>query len=307
MKQLSLCFLATRPLDNSPGYSLPHYHSSTTCTEARSSRSQVRALPADAHPFSREPAAGVRVSGHTPTPIEAVPAANNGDERLLLIRSTTNSIEKRSLKRALRRADRDGVATYRGRRLLHWTPTFEPQFHQQPKEMITRSIERIRVVEWNCGGLSQEIQLQWFAWLKQDPSIGIFVLAETHWSFSGDYEANGWVLVHSGLDGKRGSGVLIGVRADLTDRASLKWDVLEPGRLLHVRCIVARQQFDSLGLYQHALAWTAQEQQDALMQKRSRIWKQLDAALAGFPFRRSSLLVAGDFNMVCSRRGNQAR
>ena len=130
-----------------------------------------------------------------------------------------------------------------------------------------------------------------------NPSIGVSILIETHWSFTNEYQAENWTLAHSGIEGKRGAGVMIGIRTDLVDPNTLRWRPVEPGRLSHVRCHIKKQHFDIVGLYQHALAKVEQEKQAELMRKRARIWKLLDSTITGFPFR-SSVLVAGDFNMV---------
>ncbi|CAE7279792.1 pol [Symbiodinium sp. CCMP2456] len=206
-------------------------------------------------------------------------------------------IKKRSLKRAMRRADRDGKAAYHGGIIPRWTPPFEPA---APKPQImpwTQTWDRLTVVQWNCGGLSQELQLEWYTWLRRDPSIGVFILVETHWSFTNDFQSEGWTLIHSGTSKKKGAGVLVGIRSDLIDQHSMKWNELEAGRLLHVRCHIRRQQYDILAIYQHALARVSGEEQAELMTRRRALWRKLDGAIAGFPFR-SSLLIAGDFNMV---------
>ena len=196
----------------------------------------------------------------------------------------------------MRKAERDGAGMYKGYKLASWTPRFEPQTSgARPLARVVPQ-QRVKVVQWNVGGFSAELQMEWFAWLRQDPSI-VFILIETHWSFTNEYQAENWTLVHSGTEGKRGAGVMTGIRTDLVDTNTLRWRAVEPGRLLHVRCHIKRQQFDIVGLYQHALARVEQEKQAELMRKRARIWKQLDSTITGFPFR-SSVLVAGDFNMV---------
>ena len=123
------------------------------------------------------------------------------------------------------------------------------------------------------------------------------MLVETHWGFTNDYRAEGWLLVHSGQASKKGGGILIGVRQDLVDASTLKWQELHPGRMLHVRCTMQRQQLDVLGIYQHALAFVPKEQQLELMKQRRSLWTKLDKMLAGLPFR-TSIFIMGDLNMV---------
>ena len=135
--------------------------------------------------------------------------------------------------------------------------------------------------------------------MRKHSEIGVFILVETHWSFTNDYQSEGWLLVHSGVPGKKGAGILVGIRSDLADRQDLKWHEVEPGRLLHVRCRIRKQQYDLLAVYQHALTRGDKEQQAETMKKCGSIWKKMDKTLSGFPFR-SALVLAGDFNMVLS-------
>ena len=296
MKQLTLNFLATKPLNNAQGFSLPQQHADTTSTKARSPRSQVRALQASVNSQITEPAVGVRVSGNPPAPDEVASATNIGGGRHICIRTTADRIKKRSLRRAMNRAGKHGAAQYRGRPLLLRQPGAElPPATRAPKPQAPR----LQMIHWNCSGMSTELQLEWFAWLRQMPEIGVFVAVETHWTFSNEYKSNGWLLIHSGQEGKRGGGILLGVREDLVVPNSLKWQALIPGRLLHARCTIGKQQFDIVGLYQHAMAHVAKEQQAELMSKRRFLWKTLDGLIAGLPFR-SSVLLLGDFNMVLS-------
>ena len=295
MLQTKLRFLRTEPLDAGLGFSVPVLNDATTA--ACSSRSQVRGLYGESSIGSSEPLAGVRVSREAPTLDAVASATKNGEGRLSVIRSTNDRIKKRSLKRALRRAERDGQAAYQGRAIVKWTPPYE---HTQPRPQVlpwTTKRDRIKIVQWNGGGFSQELRLEWYAWLKRDPDIGIFIMIETHWDFSNDFQSEGWLLVHSGTKSQKGAGVLVGIRADLADRGTIKWNEIYPGRLLHVRCYLGPQQYDILALYQYALARGTAEQQADLMVKRQRVWKKMDQALASFPFR-SNLILAGDFNLV---------
>ena len=299
MPQLPLRFLSTAPPTNKQGFSVPNATRTNPTTEACSSRSQVRGLSGESHHQSFEQSAGARVSRNPPTLDEGASAPKYGDGKRLVIRSTNCRIKKRSLKRALQQADRDGKAVYKGGIIPKWTPPYEPRT-STPSVMpwIQRS-DRIKIVQWNCGGLSQELQLEWYTWLRKDPEIGVFILAGTHWTFTNDFQSEGWTLIHTGMTSKKGAGILIGIRSDLTDRSSLKWNELEAGRLLHVRCQIQRQQFDVLAIYQHAMLRANNADMTELMAKRCKLWQKMDKALAGFPFR-SSLLVAGDFNMVFS-------
>ena len=297
MPQLTLSFLSTRPLSDMRGFSIPVTDSTTK--KARSPRSQVRGLNDESLQSDIHQSTGVRVSGISPRPDAVAKAAKDGEVRLHPIKSSSDRIKKRSLRRALRRAEREGGALYKGRALLQWSPPYEPTMLLAPRKPRPRCHDRIKLVHWNCGGYSQALQLEWHTWLQKDPALGIFILAETHWSFSIEFQSQGWTMVHSGVEGKKGAGVMVGIRSDLLDAGTLKWHEVEPGRLLHVRCNLQKQQYDILALYQHATARVAADKLEELRRKRNRLWKLLDGTIAGFPFR-SSLIIAGDFNMVLS-------
>ena len=297
MPQLTLSFLSTRPLSDMRGFSIPVTDSTTK--KARSPRSQVRGLNDESLQSDIHQSTGVRVSGISPRPDAVAKAAKDGEVRLHPIKSSSDRIKKRSLRRALRRAEREGGALYKGRALLQWSPPYEPTMLLAPRKPRPRCHDRIKLVHWNCGGYSQALQLEWHTWLQKDPALGIFILAETHWSFSIEFQSQGWTMVHSGVEGKKGAGVMVGIRSDLLDAGTLKWHEVEPGRLLHVRCNLQKQPYDILALYQHATARVAADKLEELRRKRNRLWKLLDGTIAGFPFR-SSLIIAGDFNMVLS-------
>ena len=147
--------------------------------------------------------------------------------------------------------------------------------------------------------MSAELQLEWFAWLRSQPQVRLFVLVETHWSFTSEYSSSGWRIIHSAKEGSKGGGVMIGVREDMIQEHSLKWRVLIPGRLLHLRVQLQRQQMDIVGVYQTAVSHVSGEQQRELLGQRKKLWNNLDALLAGLPFR-SSIAVLGDFNTTFS-------
>ena len=262
---------------------------------AGSVRSQVRTQYTSEESETRVDAVGARVDGAPPGPSRVASATNNGEVKPLIMRTTHERVRKRTLRRALKRAERGEVAYYQGRCLRPWRPDL-PSAQTSPSITTPLGPERIKVIQWNCSGLSQELQLEWFTWIRQDPTIGIFTLIESHWSFTGDYKAQGWLLVHSGSGRKKSGGILVGIREDLVSKDTLKWQDLEQGRLLHVRCNVKKQQIDILAIYQHALSHTSQEEQQELMRKRHRLWNQMDHVLGGFPFR-SFVILLGDFNM----------
>ena len=167
MPQLKLSFLATQQV-NKQGLSVPTMTATmNSASETRSTRSQVRGSTTDTTCLSQHQSTGARASDGTPGPDAATLVAKNGDARLLIIRSTKDRIKKRSLRRAMRKAERDGAGTYKGHKLASWTPRFELQTSGARPSAIAVTQRRMRVVQWNVGGFSAELQMEWFAWLRQ--------------------------------------------------------------------------------------------------------------------------------------------
>ena len=117
--------------------------------------------------------------------------------------------------------------------------------------------ERVRCIHWNCGGLSEELKLEWETWLRQQADIKIYALVETHWSFSNVYISGDWHITHSAEPGAKRCGVMVGVRKDCVELDSIKWRELIPGRLLHWRGAIGKQQFDIAAVCQTALGLSA--------------------------------------------------
>ncbi|CAE6920896.1 unnamed protein product [Symbiodinium sp. CCMP2592] len=160
-------------------------------------------------------------------------------------------------------------------------------------------VERLQCIHWNCSGLSEELQIEWFAWLRLQPQVKLFVLVETHWSFTSEYRSHGWHLIHSAKEGGKGGGIMIGTREDMTKAEDIKWRVMIPGRLVHLRSVVGKQQMDVIGIYQTAVSHVSGEKQQELARQRNKLWHTMDNLLAGLPFR-SSVVVLGDFNATLS-------
>ena len=65
------------------------------------------------------------------------------------------------------------------------------------------------------------------------------------------------------------------------DQLSIKWREIIPGRLLHWRGTIGRQQTDIVALYQTAMGFVSGDKQDALMRERQKLWKSMDDLLSG--------------------------
>ena len=220
------------------------------------------------------------------------PAKPKGDNASFLTVDALNAqkIKKRSLRRAIRRANIHGTTNYRGR-LLRASHT---QLVLQPVLPVRNHAERFEMISWNCGGLSQLLFQEIKVALSQNPAVKIAVLQETHHTYTNEWRDGEWTILHSPTAKPKQGGIMILIRNDFCVQASLRWQELIPGRLVHLRCFAKAQHVDLVALYQHALPFGSELLAQAL-QKRKVLWGRLDKLLRSFPAR-SSVLVAGDFN-----------
>ena len=293
MQQLSLSFLSTSPaVDTQKGVAARRCEDHEPRAGTRSPRSQVRVPDMARTTPSSQNLVGARVvvaaSGTTVASQEANYEATEPTA------ARANRVRKRSYRRALNRARLLGTANYRGQ-TIHYGPVYPDlrsavQCKQQPKLQ-----PRLNCVTWNCSGLSSELLLEWFVWLRTRPEIQVFALQETHWSGTREWSQEGWNLIHSAADKGRQAGLLFGVRADVASTQDATWAEVVPGRVLHWRGYVGQQQLDVVNLYQHAMSFKNEEQKQAIMQKRQQVWKAVDTTIAALPFR-SSVILLGDFN-----------
>ena len=221
---------------------------------------------------------------------------------LLSWTSTTSSIKKRSIKRAFRRACRDGICWYKGRcftrsdfpQILHSpayepTPPLRPSGHQDLRQYNTKhhSSRRMQFVTWNVGGLSQAKLDEVRHWALSQ-NLSALALVETRWSWSSEWQDAHWQYIHSGDSTTRGSGILIMVSRKLgTD---LRWRECMPGRLVHVQMRLKPRHLDFLACYQYSFQSNTARQTD-----RQRWWECLEHTLSRLP-NRHVLAIAGDFN-----------
>ena len=77
------------------------------------------------------------------------------------------------------------------------------------------------------------------------------------------------------------------VRGKLVPHDLIRYDVVKPGRLLHVRIPFGPQlqdrSLDVLGIYQYP--WDTRKPRAQLLEARAGIWKQLDVVLRRLPRR----------------------
>ena len=213
-------------------------------------------------------------------------AANTGGnhEAVIAARGAQfSSIRKRSFKRAVRRAQLQGETMYRGRKLVSGAP---------PLPVVEKAVQvqnkrRIRFLSWNTGGLSDLLFTELKQWLHepQNRDIGVIILQERHWDFSGDWSTSEWHFCHSTTGRKGSGGIMIGVRSSLATAQNIRWHEASPARLLQVRCFLQEQQLDVIGFYQYALLQTA-GQVDRIHESRHKLLNALDKLLSSLPMNR---------------------
>ena len=110
------------------------------------------------------------------------------------------------------------------------------------------------------------------------------------------------MCIHSGT-GSSQAGILFLIRKTLCDSRDVKHAEMIPGRLVHVR-LPSNPPIDLLGVYQHSwnphnkgLPGSAQQKQQALLQKRLEVLDRIRQWTLGMP-RRNAVLILGDLNVT---------
>ena len=260
---------------------------------ARSSRSQFRGEARSDETAVTNGSLGVRVD--TP-PLGVSEAASAANERgsaagyVNVVGMDSNKIKKRSLRRAIKRAEKQGVSSYEGKQFYS---TALPVPVSRARRGGSQK-QRVGILSWNCGRLTQLLFAEVQVYLKQHPEVHIVILQETHRPHLHEWQDSGWTFVSSPCEKPKSGGILLGARNDFCERDTLRWQEQIPGRLLQARCFAQGQDLDILAVYQHTLPFGAAELKKVLQLRRV-LWNKLDAALRSLPVR-SSIIVAGDLN-----------
>ncbi|CAE7658315.1 unnamed protein product [Symbiodinium sp. CCMP2592] len=174
----------------------------------------------------------------------------------------------------------------------------------------TRPGRRLRIVCWNSGGLNTVTYQEVLQWLKQEDqagrSVDIMCVVETAWREDSEFTTRKdpnvprdpqWHAVHTGT--KEKAGVLCLIRATLVAADEIRYNVLQAGRLLHVR-LQLQVPLDILCIYQ--IAWNPSRSTldpshkvEQLVQQRDKLWKKMSQWVAQVPLRHGFLML-GDFN-----------
>ena len=217
---------------------------------------------------------------------------------------TDTSIKKRSIKRAYKRACRDGLCWYRGQRytpadfpaqlqaqttMASHPPCLTPSGHRDLKQYNGKhgNGRRLQFISWNVASLSQSRLDEIRLWALEQ-NISALALLETRWSWTGEWQDEHWTYVHSGDPSSRGSGILIMICRKLG--SDLRWRECMPGRLVHVQLRLSPRYLDFLACYQFSFQSNTTRQADRL-----RWWECFESVL-GRLATRHVLAIAGDFN-----------
>lgn len=224
-------------------------------------------------------------------------------------RPPMDSVKKRSLKRAFKRAVRDGSSWYKGKcftirdfdpsasGFLNAQPsTPAPKRSQTPSAHDQMACNRhhqrsryLRYMSWNGSGMSHHRLAEIALWCRNQ-CVDILVLTETRWQFTNEWMNDQWMFLHSGHPSQPGAGILLLVSKQLCQPCDLRWNDIVPGRLVHAQIRLPQRNFDVLAAYQHVFST-----HKAKLQERDQWWKALDHCLSSMP-KRHVLLLTGDFN-----------
>ena len=219
---------------------------------------------------------------------------------------------KRAYKRALVRAQAQGVTSYRGRRLTlqqlagaQGEQTIADRTHRQRQGSHIDQPRHPCVLSWNVGGLSNSILDELFLWLAlpQNRCIKIVLLQETRWQFSSEWESESWYIIHAGHSKQKGAGIMTLISKDLCSAEDIRSNEAASGRVLHTRVPGAggHSSLDVINVYQHA--WDQRADAVELKRKRSRILEKVDVCIQQIPWR-NLCICAGDWNVQLEPMSN---
>ena len=177
-----------------------------------------------------------------------------------------------------------------------------------PCRQDTRPAPRVRIMSWNAGGLNSIKYQEVLVWLQAESDAGrgldVCILQETAWPMDSEFTAGldgpgavKWHAVHSA--GKGHDGILCLLRAGFFPSEQIRYNIIVPGRLLHIRALLTVP-LDLLCIYQWAwnpgkAEFNGKNRQEEMLRQRRRIWQSVDKWLGSIP-QRSTCMMAGDFN-----------
>ena len=202
--------------------------------------------------------------------------------------------QKRSYRRALRRAQIHGGTWYRNNWITSSTyVTTKPTMRlPPPPRRLPKTKPRLRLLSWNTWSLTQEL------WQEiQDYGLAhnfdVIFLQSTCWTFSNTWMTSNFHIIHSGNEKDRHCGLLMMISKRLCEPKDISHSALVAGRLQHVRVRLPEHGLDLFNVYQHP--WRPTDTKELNMKNREQVWTALHQSLTKVPFR-NQLLIAGDFN-----------
>ena len=157
--------------------------------------------------------------------------------------TTTQSIKKRSLKRAHRRLQLNGYTWYRGQYWQQVTFPKPPDFiadlttgsttnHRcQPSEHLPSN--RLVFWHWNSGTLSSTRYQELLRYLHLQ-KVDVALISETHWKYNIEWSTQHWHAIHTCSDlscsSEKASGLLLLIAKRCCQAHQLSWRAIAPGR-----------------------------------------------------------------------------
>ncbi|CAE7346734.1 unnamed protein product [Symbiodinium sp. CCMP2592] len=203
---------------------------------------------------------------------------------------------KRAFRRARRRAELTGGTFYRGR----WhsagdlgTTVSGTATKLNPLSRPARSTEgrRLRVLTYNIGGFCTASYDVFCDWLVKQDLADIVIIQELHHGCGkteNRWQIESWTALISPDPKQRYCGVGVFVSPKVANDAQIGYNVIIPGRLLHVRCEGQQVNVDVVAGYQHV--WQDHNREE-IARRRGVFWEKLSGLLHTLPVRH--LLVLG--------------
>ena len=197
------------------------------------------------------------------------------------------NVQKRSFRRAVRRARTAGCAWYRGK---CYTPDqfLSVKLPEIPLPKVKQQVQytkefaprhRLQVCHVNVGGLSQGRLAEIKQWALMTEA-NVIILSEARWSFESEWEDKDWYMIHTGSSDDKANGILFLIRNTICTAADIGFASVIPGRLGHLRIHQNQRSIDLLGCYQFADAHSNQR-----LQQRQDFWDCLGTTVQNMPNR----------------------
>ena len=223
--------------------------------------------------------------------------------------SKRTQIQKRSFKRAFRRATQHGYSWYRGQcwALRDFPKDLVPRDTklQQPAQGSAQTsnsfqapTRRLKLFQWNPSGLSIGKLDELCHWLSAQ-NINAVVLSETRWTMISEWMTSEWAVIHSGNPAHRGSGVMVLIRRSFCSPSQVAWSSLMDGHILHVRLHCCERPIDLIACYQFM-----DDRSSSRQRQRAEFWTILEDYVSRLP-NRNELILTGDFNCGVSYMAGQ--